>query len=92
LTERDRRKLRRIFSKNRKITAAEVREELNIHPEDLVPTKSVRRELHKSNIHGGAAIAEPLTTESAARMHKQWCQYHKTWALQNRKRARDVVR
>jgi hypothetical protein len=33
--------------------------ELNIHLEDPVSTKTVRRELHKSIIHGTAAIAKP---------------------------------
>jgi hypothetical protein len=37
--------------------------ELNIHIEDLVSTKTARCELHKSNIHGRAAIAKPLITE-----------------------------
>ena len=30
--------------------------ELNIHAADSVSTKTVRRELHKSNIHGTAAV------------------------------------
>jgi hypothetical protein len=40
--------------------------ELNIHLEDPVSTENVRCELHKSNIHGRAAIAKPLITESNA--------------------------
>jgi hypothetical protein len=44
---------------------------LNIHLEDSVSTKTVRREIHKSNIHGKAAIAKPLITESDAQMHQQ---------------------
>jgi hypothetical protein len=42
--------------------------ELNIHLEDPVSTKSVRREFNKSNIYGSgrAAIAKPLITESNA--------------------------
>jgi hypothetical protein len=44
--------------------------ELSIHLEDPVSTKSVRRELHKSNIHGWAAIAESVITESNAQMRK----------------------
>jgi hypothetical protein len=39
---------------------------LNIHLEDAVSTESVRHELHKSNIHGKAATAKPLITESNA--------------------------
>jgi hypothetical protein len=39
LTERDRRTLRRIVSKNRRNTAAQVTAELNIHQEDPVSTK-----------------------------------------------------
>jgi transposase len=71
LTERDRRTLRRIVSKNHTTNAAQVAAELNIHLEDPVSTKTVRRELHKSNIHGRAAVAEPLITESNAQMRKQ---------------------
>jgi hypothetical protein len=43
--------------------------ELNIHPEDPVCTKTGRCELHKPNIHGRAAIAEPLIPKSNAQMH-----------------------
>jgi FixJ family two-component response regulator len=78
LTERDRRILRRIVSKNHKITAAQLTAEVNIHLEDPVSTKTVRLELHKSNIHGRAAIAKPLITESNAQIRKQWCHDHKT--------------
>jgi transposase len=39
LTERDRRILTRIFSKNHRTTAAQVTAELNIHLEGPVPTK-----------------------------------------------------
>jgi len=44
--------------------------ELNINLEDLVSPKTVRRELNKSNIHGRAAIAKPLTTENDAKSEK----------------------
>jgi hypothetical protein len=43
-----------------------VTEELNIHREDLVSMKRVRRMLHKSKIHGRAAITKPLITENNA--------------------------
>jgi len=36
--------------------------ELNNHLEDPVSSQIVQRELHKSNIHGTAAIAKPLPT------------------------------
>jgi hypothetical protein len=62
LTERDRRTLRRIVSKNHTTTAAQVKAELNIHIEDPVSTKTVRRELQISNIHGRAATAKPPIT------------------------------
>jgi hypothetical protein len=58
---------------------------------DPVSTKTVRRELHKSNIHGGAAIAKSLITESNAQMRERWCHDHKTWTSDNCKRARDMV-
>jgi hypothetical protein len=56
--------LRRIVSKNHRATAAQMTAELNIHLEDPVSTKTVRREFHKSNIHGRAAIVKPLITEN----------------------------
>jgi transposase len=43
LTERDCRALRRIVSENHRTTGAQVRAELNIHLEDPVSTKTVRR-------------------------------------------------
>jgi hypothetical protein len=66
--------------------------ELNIHLEDPVSTKTVRRELHKSNIHGSAAIAEPLIGGSNTQMLKRRCLDHKTRTSDNWKRARDMVR
>jgi len=43
-----------------------VTEELNIHREVIVFTKTVRRMLHKSKIHGRAAITKPLITDNNA--------------------------
>jgi len=49
-------------SENHTTTAAKVTAELNIHLEDYVSTKTVRRELHKSSILGRAATAKsPIT-------------------------------
>jgi hypothetical protein len=78
MTERDCHTLRRIVSKNRRTLAALVTAELNIHLEVPVSTKTVRRELHKSNNHGRAAIAKPLITESNIQTSKRWCHDHKT--------------
>jgi hypothetical protein len=63
--------------------------ELNIDLEDPVSTKSVRRELHKSNIHSRNAITKSLITESNAQMCKRWCHEHKTWTSDNWKLAHD---
>jgi hypothetical protein len=52
--------LRRVASKNHRTTAAQVTEELNIHLEYSVSTKTVQHELHRSNIHSRAAITKPL--------------------------------
>jgi hypothetical protein len=60
LTERDRRTLRRIVSKNHRTAAAQTTAELNIEIKDPVSPKNVRCELHKSNINDRAAIAKPL--------------------------------
>jgi ribosomal protein L18 len=70
LTERDHNTLRRTVLKNHAITAAQVTDELNIHLEDAVSSKTVQRELHRSNIHGRAAISEPLITGSNAQICK----------------------
>jgi hypothetical protein len=56
LTERDGCTFRRIVSKNHRTTAAKVTAELNIHFEDPVSTKTVRCELHKSNIMVGLQL------------------------------------
>ena len=68
LSERNHRTLKRIVSQNHRITAAKVTTELDCHLEGLVSTKAVRREFHKSNIHGRAAITNPLIAESSAKM------------------------
>jgi hypothetical protein len=63
--------------KNDRTTAALVTAELNIYFGDPYPPplpkkkNSVRPELHKYNIHGRAAIAKPLITESNAQMHER---------------------
>jgi hypothetical protein len=56
--------------KNHSTTAVQVTAELNIRLEDSVSTKNVRCEIHISNIHGTAAIAELLITENNAQMCK----------------------
>jgi hypothetical protein len=73
-------------------TAALVTEELNIHLEDPVSTKTVRRELHKFNVYCRAAISKHLIIKSNARMHKRWFHDHKTWISDNWKRVRGMVR
>jgi hypothetical protein len=83
--------LRRIVLKNHRTTAARVAAELNIRLGDPVSTKIVQLELHKSSIHGMAAIGKSLITENNAEMHKRWCHDHKTWTSDNWKHACDVV-
>jgi transposase len=92
MTERDSHTLRRNVLKNHRTTVAQVTAELNIHLEDPVSTKTVRRDFHKSNIHGRAATAKPLITESNAQMRKRWCHGHTTWTSDNWRRWRDMVR
>jgi hypothetical protein len=92
MTERDRRTLRRTVSINHRTIAAQVTEELNIHLKGPISTKTVQRELHKTNIHSTAATAKPLITASNAQMLKRWRHDHKTWTSDNWKRARDMVR
>ena len=45
----------------------------------LFPPKTVRRELHRSNIHGKAETAKPLITENNDKRWKRWCDDHETW-------------
>jgi len=45
--------------------------ELNIHNGDLVFTKTVRLELHKSNNHDKATISKPLIAENNTKIQKK---------------------
>jgi hypothetical protein len=54
--------------------------------------KNCARELHKSNIHGRAATAIYLITESSAQMRKRCCHDHKIWTSDNWKPVLDMVR
>jgi hypothetical protein len=53
--------------------------ELNIHLEHPVSTKTVRRELHKSNIHSIAATAKTLISENNTKKRQRWCDDHKSY-------------
>jgi len=44
-----------------------------------VSTKTVWRELHKSNYRGRAAVVQLPITDSKAKRRKRWCDDHKTW-------------
>uniref|UniRef100_A0AAR2L2L6 Transposase Tc1-like domain-containing protein n=1 Tax=Pygocentrus nattereri TaxID=42514 RepID=A0AAR2L2L6_PYGNA len=83
LSERDVRVLTGIVSKKHKTTAAQITAELNVHLNSPVSTKTVRRELHRVNIHGRAAIAKPLVTRANAKRRFQWCKEGKSWAVDN---------
>jgi predicted transcriptional regulator len=73
-----RRTLKRNVSKNHRTTAAKVTAEPTIYLEDLVSTKTFRWELHKSDIHLIAEVAEPLLTENNTKMRKILCGDDKT--------------
>jgi len=85
LNERDRHTLERIVSKHHRTAAAKLTAELSIRPEDHVSTKTVQRELHKSNIHSRAAVAKPLITDNKAKRWNRWCDDHKTCTSDGRK-------
>jgi len=68
LSERDRRTLKKIVSKNHRTVAAEVTAEVSIHHEDPVSTQAVQRELYKSNIHGRAAIPNSLLLKTTPKV------------------------
>jgi len=71
--------LKRIVSKNHRTAAAKVTAELIIHLEDAVSTKTLKRELDKSTMHGRAASDKTLITENNVKRRKRWCNDHKTW-------------
>jgi hypothetical protein len=66
-------------SKNHRTAATKVTAELSIHLKTVSTKKNVRRELHKSNIYGTAAIVNTLITENNAKRRKRWWDDHKTW-------------
>ena len=78
-SERDRHTLKRTVSKNRINTAAKVTAELRIHLQDPVSTKTVRRELHKSDIHGTPAIAKSLIAENNTERRKRQYDDYDSW-------------
>jgi hypothetical protein len=61
--------------------------EPNVRLGDLVSTKTVRREIHKSNIQGKAAVTKLPPTESNAQMREHWCYDHETWISDKWKRS-----
>jgi len=58
--------LKRTVCINHRSNAAKVTAEININLE-AVSMITVWQELHKTNIHGRAAIVEPLITENSAK-------------------------
>jgi hypothetical protein len=71
--------MKRIVSKNHISTTAKVTAELDRQIEDNDCIKRVRGDLHKSNIHGRAAIAKSLINEYKAKNRKRWCNDDRTW-------------
>jgi len=45
----------------------------------MFPSKTVRRELHRSNIHSRVQTAKPLITGNNGKRRKRWCDDHETW-------------
>uniref|UniRef100_A0A671M3L7 Uncharacterized protein n=1 Tax=Sinocyclocheilus anshuiensis TaxID=1608454 RepID=A0A671M3L7_9TELE len=85
VNQRHHQTLRRIVSKQHKITAAEVTANLSIHPEDHVFTKTKNRELHKANIH---EIAKTLITDTSAKMRKDKVMIMKPGQLEHQDKLR----
>ena len=80
LSERDHHTLNRIVSINHSRW-----QQNSVFILKTISTKTVWQELHKSNIHGRTAIAEPLITENCTKRWKRWCDDHKTWPSDARK-------
>lgn len=82
LSDRDRRSLKMIVTKNKKTTAAKITSEVNVGLTNPISVKTVRRELHKQGIAGRAAIPKPLISNANACNRKRWCRSHKTWTME----------
>ena len=77
MSDRDRRSLRAIVTKNKKTTAAKVTAEMNVMLPNPDSTKTIRRELHKQGIAGRAAIEKTFNSDDNVRNWKKWCLSHK---------------
>lgn len=86
ISDRARRVLKRIVTRNRRATAAQVTEELNQHLPQPVSTITVRRELHDMNLRGRVARAKPLIRDQNALARRKWCRDHATWTVDDWKR------
>ncbi|XP_076035993.1 uncharacterized protein LOC143021956 [Oratosquilla oratoria] len=71
LSDRDRRTLKIIVARQHKTTATKMTAELNTHLRNPVSIKTVRREIHKVNIHRKATIVKPLITDTNAKLRKK---------------------
>ena len=80
LSNRDRRSIKRIVSKNPRTTAPKVCAELNQHLSNPVSTKTVRREFHKAGYHERATIRKPLLSNQNVEKRMRWCRDHQTWS------------
>lgn len=81
LDSRQKRSLKRIVRKDRRITAVKATASLNDSLEEPVSTRTVRRELHKMGMHGRAAIKKPLIRPANAAKRNRWCKAHKDWRI-----------
>jgi len=77
-SERHRLTLKTIGSKNHKVLQQRWQQNL-LFILKIVSTKTVWQKLHKSKIHGRAAIAKPLITENSPKRWKRQCDDHEIW-------------
>lgn len=82
LSERDRRTLNRIVREDPKSTVPKITAEFNEHLKSPVSTKTVRRQLHKSEFHGRAAIRKPLLSKTNISKRLAWCRNLQNWFLE----------
>jgi transposase len=78
-TERNKRHLTQIVTKNRQITLDELTQEINEVLTESVSTRTVRRYLHEVGFHSLVGVRKPFVSEVNRTKRLAWCKARKTW-------------
>lgn len=69
--KQDQGSIKKLILKNDETTAVKFKAEPNTHLSNTVPTKTVRRELHKANIHRETAVAKTFIMGANVKARKK---------------------